>query len=266
MYSESMIQSYQWFFVNSYWIIITICSFAIIFWYSRKDIRLCKLIIIGIICFFCGVNSFTKNLVIKIYPDGYSTFYRLFWILPIVLLSTYAIVLVIKSIEKKIIKVLFCFVFLIGMIVISPIKEFIQNGNLPENVYFVSDEIREMNIIMKDNTSKSDEYYFADAFIYWGLQAYSKHLVFPFDRYSLLNYNEWLSWDNERYDWLFRTVLNGEKADKEEREQIKKILDEKNITYIVINRNMFLSNYYEKLGYHYLGETENYIVYEKDQV
>ena len=264
MYSDSMIQSYQWFFVNNYWIIITICSLLVIIWYHRKNKRLCKLIIIGSLCFLCGVNSITKGFVSKLYSSGNSTFYRLFWILPIVFLFIYSFSLIIKMVKRKPIKLLvFCICF-IGMIYIAPCEEYILNGHIPENIYFVSNEIIELNEIMKDDLFHENRNYIGDSYIYTGLQSYSNHLVFPLSRDALLNTDSWISQGNEKFDKLLRSVSYGEKADKEGREEIIQVLWERAIKYLVINKNVFLTNYYEKLGYHYLGETENYIVYERD--
>lgn len=265
MQTDSMIQTYQLFLVNKYWIIITICSLAIILWYYRKNKRILSLILLSILCFLCGVNSVTKVIVDKIYSSGGDSFYRLLWILPITFIIVYAVILVVKMLPQKWMGVLFTICLVAGLIKIAPIEEYKINGRLPENKYFISDEGIELNTLMGDQECEEEKYYIGDLNVYLNLEVYSDHFVFPFWRGCFINYEEWITGVDEDNRLLFESVFRGIPADKKGRGQIKNALKKNNISYIIIAKALFIENYYEKMGYHYLGETGNYIVYEKDE-
>ena len=264
MQADSMIQIYQLFLVNKYWIIITICSLAIILWYYRKNKRILSLILLSILCFLCGVNSVTKVIIDKVYSSGGDSFYRLLWILPITFITVYAAILVVKILPKKWMGVLFTICIVAGLIKIAPLEEYKINGRLPENKYFVSDEGIELNTLMGDRECEEEKYYIGDVNVYLNLETYSDHFVFPFWRGCFINFEEWISGEDEDYRPLFESVLQGIPAYKNGRKQMMNALDKNNISYIIISKALFIENYYDKMGYHYLGETQNYIVYERN--
>ena len=262
MYTDSMIQSYQWFFVNIYWIIAFLLIVVLLLWYYRKNSRAKKLIILYIGLYLLGVNSVTKMLVTKIDPGENSTFYRLFWILPVIILFAYTITLYIKK-KNKTLGIILCAVCLVFFIVIAPWDELESQGEWPENQYYVSDEVVQLDSIMGADTRRNYKKYFSDLSIYLSIESYADKLEFPFARDCFRYYDTWIQYQAEGVPVLFNSVLNGEKGSKKERKACEAVLQENNIDYIIIDKSKMIPDYYEKMGYSFIGETEHYVVYER---
>ena len=81
----------------------------------------------------------------------------------------------------------------------------------------------------------------------------------------------WSSNPGRRWMWRGKwnkmygnSVLNGEKGSKKERKACEAVLQENNIDYIIIDKSKMIPDYYEKMGYSFIGETEHYVVvYER---
>ena len=262
MYTDSMIQSYQWFFVNIYWIIAFILIIVLLLWYYRKNARVKKLIILYVVLYLLGVNSVTKMIVTKVYPGGASTFYRLFWVLPVVILFAFTVALYLKK-GKKILGILLCIACFAFFIVIAPWDEITEQGKLPETPYYVSNEIIELDDIMGADERRDYKKYFGSLSVYLSLEAYTDKLEFPFPRNCFTQYDEWIQYQDEGVSALFDSVMNGVKASKKERKKCKDILQSFGVDYLVIEKSKMISNYYEKMGYRLIGETKGYVVYER---
>lgn len=262
MYTDSMIQSYQWFFVNIYWIIAFILIIVSLLWYYRKNVRVKKLIILYVALYLLGVNSVTKMIVTQISPSENSTFYRLFWVLPVVILFAYTVALYLKK-GKKILGILLCIACFAFFIVVAPWDEITEQGKVPETPYYVSNEIIELDDIMGADERKDYKKYFGSLSVYLSLEAYAEKLIFPFDRSCFRQYDGWIQYQDEGVSVLFDSVMNGVKASKKERKKCKDILQELEIDYLIIEKSKMISNYYEKMGYRFIGETKGYVVYER---
>ena len=261
MFAESMIQSYQWFFVNIYWIIAFILLIALILLYYRKNTKVKKLIIIYAALYLLGVNSVTKMIVTKIFPGEAATFYRLFWILPVVILFAYTVVLYLKK-SNKILGIALCIACFVFFIAVTPWDEIADRGKLPETQYYVSNEIIELDSIMGADKRKEYKKYFGDLSVYLSLESYADKLEFPFGRDCFRQYDVWIQYQDEGVAVLFDSVINGIKGSKKEQKKCKKVLQELEVDYLIIGKDKMIDNYYEKMGYDFIGETDGYVVYE----
>lgn len=261
MYSESMLESYQWFFGKNYWIILTIIIYALLIWHYRKNKRILWLSGCFVFLYFCGVNALTKSIATKIYPGADSTFYRLFWILPIVLFLTCMILLYLKKRKKEvqICVVLSLFVIFIAVMFIR--GDFFRNG-IPGNQYYVVQDIIDLSDMMEQDEDKNYIKYIGDVNVFIGLEAYSVKSIFPFYRDVFRYYDQWSQEEGAVYAPIFNSVLYGKKASKKERKEMKELLGKMGIDYLIINKENMIENYYEKLGYYYKGETGSYILYK----
>jgi hypothetical protein len=201
----------------------------------------------------------------KVNPSANGTFYRVLWVLPIIVIDTSAVLLLIKKVPWKGARVIVFALVLVFVYQFSLFQNNVVGFSLPDNMTIVPDEIVQLDTLMSTGVQTNEiTHYLSSSGVYLQLQAYSEFLEFPLTRNVFLDYDNMVVKGNGKCAALFRSLCEGVSASEEEIVNVRNELQSLDIEYIVVDKVVMIPDYYEKFDYSYFGETDNYVVYQSN--
>lgn len=209
------------------------------------------LVISAVILLAVFFNPFSFNILIKM-TDEVKTYYRLFWIFPVIPMTAYFFYQAVSCIKRKYMQLLIVIVICTGILVINISKEDLR---WPENIWQIPGttvEVADNLAVLMEAQGEAEVMVLADMEVLSTIRQYNAHIKIPKIPY-VLEENR----DDESVLGLMSMLMYN--RDDISAEAVKDIINENKIDYIVISINNNLSlSYMHRLHWQIVATTSAY--------
>lgn len=206
--------------------------------------------IISIACFFC---PFIAHAYIK-YVDA-NTYWRVFWLVPVALITAYAAVLMILKLDGKAKKIL-CTVAIIGIIALCGKWVYTsENFQKTLNLYKLPPEVIQLSQSMLAEENNALIVVPAEITPYFN--QYTAQIQQVYLRNGVRNYND------ENYNLIYDIMTgNDENVISESLPEFKEALKNSSVDFLVLREDMPIYPYMGNLNAQYIGDYGVYELYK----
>ena len=215
---------------------------------------------------FTVFNPVFPLILIRIF-DVNNEYYRFFWMLPVLILISYASVIIVCDIPKTAVRKVIASAALVCIFISGGVFIY-ENGYVKaENIYKMPSELPQIvDMIHKDSDVKYPRVMFEYDY-HMQVRQYDASILLPCDREAYLNAVSGklnypvITEDADYYNRLLAVVALNMKLD---RETFLEGMDQTNTEYIVLTNGSDMINYLKDMGLKVVGSTVNHTVLHYD--
>lgn len=256
---ESILEIFRTFFNHSFFEIsfLISCCYCILTGTIKTKKQIIMLGILGIIC--VG-NNISYEILLKVAEKA--TYYRFFWMLPVLFVIAYAVVRAIGG-EKVRYAAVFCAIVL-------AIAFFLQGGSyfskdllrVPTNEYVIEDDILELSEMLHDYDDSEDILVAMPLSLEYQYRSYDASVTYAIGRKAYLYcLQTGFYTGNEKYqdeEVLIRIVYAGV---QEEASVLRETIDKTQTDYLITKNEHNMDTYLTDAGCTIVGKSENYTLF-----
>lgn len=219
-----------------------------------------QIIVIGVLGFLCVGNDLSYKILLKVAETA--TYYRFFWMFPIVFVITYAFV---HSLGKEQVRyaAVFCAVVLLGAFCLQGESYFSKELlRKPSNIYLVEDDIIVLDEILHDYDDSDDISVAMPLGLEYQFRSYDASVTYAIGRKAYLYclqtgyYTGKKKYADEEV--LIRAVHSGI---QESAEGLRETIERRDVDYLITKNELQMDDYLAEAGCTAIGKTENYTIF-----